>query len=153
MVKNTPNLLATKRSNDSASTIALSAFSWCFQGATMGMESDPALLQDHYESSMDITAVQHYGDRRRSTHRTDIAVPSQVWMFSCLPRHAHDERVSYLQSDFYARRTIQFDTSDLGLINCETTVHVDTIWTIEATATTTINRYNKNERSPSRKYD
>ena len=30
---------------------------------------------------------------------------------------------------------------------CETTVHVDTIWTIEATATTTIKRYNKKKRS------
>lgn len=147
MVKNTPYPLATKRINDDASTnrclplhgaLWMQPWEWspiqcCYRTISRApwtyLLSSYAAIDGDQPIDQILLYLPRYG------------------CFPCLPGHAHDERVSCLQSDFYVRITIRFDTrfdtSDLGLINCVNTVHVGTIWTIGTTATTTIKRYNK----------
>lgn len=119
--------------------------------STMGMEPDPALLKGLLRDSIGhILAVQPAAidtlRRRPDIHRF---LPSQAGIFHDLPRPAHDERASSssILSSIRICARVRYDTSELGLINCENTTHVDTIWTIYPRATTTIKRNDKRKVS------
>lgn len=110
MVKNTPYPLATKRFNDDASTNRCLPL----HGALWMQPWEWSPIQCCYRTIMRAPwtyLLSSYAaiDGDQPIEQIFLYLP-RYGCFPCLPRHAHDERVFFLQSDFHARITKRFDT-------------------------------------------